>query len=329
MLVCQFPAWTLKLITKTHTSLKKLIMALFKINEDQSIDQIKEKPFKLEKEIQKIVETNLFKAFNLMLVKSEFALNNFRIDSLAYDQQSKSFVIVEYKNDKSFSVVDQGYAYLSLMLNNKADFILEYNENSKDNLKKSDVDWSQSRVIFIAPYFTPYQRESINFKDLPIELWEVKRYDNNTLSLEKIKTTGSTESIKTISKQNSNIENVSKEIKAYKEEDHVKYGSEEIRELYFRFKEAITNLGEMEIKPLQDYIGFKANTNFVDIEIYKKSLKLHINLKKGELDDPKGIARDMIKKGHAGNGDYEIKVQDDENLEYIIDLISQSYHKHS
>jgi hypothetical protein len=75
----------------------------------------------------------------------------------------------------NFSVIDQGYAYLSLMLNNKADFILEYNENCKDTLKRDDLDWSQSRVIFISPVFNNYQKESINFKDLPFELWEVKR----------------------------------------------------------------------------------------------------------------------------------------------------------
>ena len=67
----------------------------------------------------------------LDFISSEFSLNNFRIDTLALDKESKSFVIIEFKRDKNFSVVDQGYAYLSLMLNNKADFILEYNENKK------------------------------------------------------------------------------------------------------------------------------------------------------------------------------------------------------
>ena len=69
-------------------------------------------------------------------------MQNFRIDTLAFDTETKSFVRIEYKRDRSFSVVDQGFAYLSLMLNNKADFILEYNERMKDNLKREDVDWS-------------------------------------------------------------------------------------------------------------------------------------------------------------------------------------------
>ena len=155
---------------------------LFKISQDNKLSQIKEQPFKLEKEIQNLSEVSLKVIFGLEFVKSEFKLNNFRIDTLAFDVENKSFVVIEYKRDKNFSVIDQGYAYLSLMLNNKADFILEYNENSKKHLKKTDVDWTQSKVIFVSPSFTTYQREAINFKDLPIELWEIARYENNNIS---------------------------------------------------------------------------------------------------------------------------------------------------
>src|SRR5690554_3551108 len=133
-------------------------MALFKIEPDGQLESIKEYPFKLEKEIQFLTEINLKSVFRLEFVKSEFTLNNFRIDTLAFDKDSGSFVIIEYKRDKNFSVIDQGYAYLSLMLNNKADFILEYNESSKEALKRNDVDWSQSRVVFISPTFTNYQK---------------------------------------------------------------------------------------------------------------------------------------------------------------------------
>jgi len=52
-------------------------------------------------------------------------------------------------------VVDQGVAYLNLMHNNKADFILEHIQAFlSQSVKKQDVDWSQSRIIFIAPEFT-------------------------------------------------------------------------------------------------------------------------------------------------------------------------------
>lgn len=131
-------------------------MKLFNLGQKEKLESIKESPFKLEKEIQIISESNLEIIFGLDFVKSEFSLNGFRIDSLTFNKETQSFVIIEYKRDKNFSVIDQGYAYLSLMLNNKADFILEYNENCKDNLKKADVDWSQSKVVFVSPSFTPY-----------------------------------------------------------------------------------------------------------------------------------------------------------------------------
>lgn len=114
-------------------------MALYKIGEN--LESIKEVTFKLEREIQKLTEENMNTVLKLDFVKSEFSLNQFRI---------------EYKRDKNFSVIDQGYAYLSLMLNNKADFILEYNEIKKKTLKRNNVDWSQSKVIFISPSFTTY-----------------------------------------------------------------------------------------------------------------------------------------------------------------------------
>ena len=41
------------------------------------------------------------------------------------------------------------------------------------SLKREQVDWSQSRIIFIAPEFTKYQQHAIGFKDVGIQLWEV------------------------------------------------------------------------------------------------------------------------------------------------------------
>ncbi|OFY43674.1 MAG: hypothetical protein A2X18_09525 [Bacteroidetes bacterium GWF2_40_14] len=302
-------------------------MALFNIDNNDSLEQIREFPFKLEKEIQGLTEKNLKAVFGLEFVHSEFGLNNFRIDTLAFDRDASSFVIIEYKRDKNFSVIDQGYAYLSLMLNNKADFILEYNEYCSNTLKRDDVDWSQSRVIFISPAFTTYQKEAINFRDLPIELWEIKRYNNNTLSYNQIQTSGAQESIKTISRQNETIEKVTREIKVFTEQEHLDKATEETKELYEKFKNAILNLDNLEIKPKKLYIAFVSGTNVVDINVQRTGVKMWINLQKGQLDDPKRLARDVSSVGHWGNGDYEIQIRNDEDLEYILSLIKQSLKK--
>lgn len=300
-------------------------MALFKIK--QQLDYIKEKPFKLEKEIQDLSEQNLNTVFGLDFVKSEFALNNFRIDTLAFDKEANAFVIIEYKRDKNFSVIDQGYAYLSLMLNNKADFILEFNENLDKTLKRNDVDWSQSRVLFVSPAFTNYQREAINFKDLPIELWEVKRFENETVSFDQIQKTGAEESIKTISKTDNAIDNVAKEIKVYSEQEHLENVTEEIKELYEKLKSAILNFDNIEVKPKKKYIAFVSGRNVIDIHPQRKALKMWLNMNIGELDDPKNLMRDVSTTGHWGNGDYELQINSDDDLEYILSLVKQSIKK--
>jgi len=191
-------------------------MPLFSIkgNNLEEIDKIK---FKLEKDIQTITSKNLNKIFNLEFVINEFQLNNLRIDTLAFNKETKSFVVIEYKKDRNISVIDQGYAYLSLLLNNKADFILEYNEQKEDFLRKNDVDWSQSRVIFISPQFTKYQRQAIDFKDLPIELWEISKYNNNTILFNQLKSPETSESITTVSKESDVVQKVSREVKVYEE----------------------------------------------------------------------------------------------------------------
>jgi RecB family endonuclease NucS len=140
-------------------------------NNKGTISQVKEKPFKLERDIQNLFEENLNTIMGLKLVKSEFSIKNKRIDTLAFDFQNRAFIIIEYKREKNISVVDQGFTYLSLMLENKADFIVEYNESLKKQLKRDDVDWSQTRVVFVSPSFTENQKLATNFKDIAIELW--------------------------------------------------------------------------------------------------------------------------------------------------------------
>lgn len=300
-------------------------MILYKSIGDK-LERIKEKPFKLERDIQKLFEQNLPLIMGLEVVKSEFTIKNKRIDTLAYDPQSKAFIIIEYKRDRNASVIDQGFMYLSLMLQNKADFILEYNEGVGKTLVRDGVDWSQTRVVFVSTDFTENQKEATNFKDLAIELWEFKRFENGTVAISPIRKTKSAESIKPITQTNNELKEVINEIKVYTEDDLLKGKSEEVVQLYSKFKSAIQNIVDgVEVKPQKFYIAFKiGNNNICDFEIQKNGLKLTINVKRGNLDDPKNITRDISSIGHLGNGDYELKIPDDKNIEYIMSLVKQA-----
>ena len=287
------------------------------------LSQLKQQKFKLEKDIQRLFEENLTLLSGYIFIRSEFSIKNSRIDTLAFDPETQAFVIIEYKRQQNSSVVDQGISYLNLMLEYKADFIVEYNEKQKAPLKRNDVDWSQSKVIFVSPTFNDFQIQATNFKDLPIELWEVNRFDNDIITLNIIKK--SAPNIKAVSIEKNEEFSTLKEIKVYQESDHLSDKSDFIQELYEDFKQGILNLDpNIEINTRKLYIAFKKDRNIADIRIQQKNLKIWINLPYGELDDPKNLAKNVSNTGHWGNGDYEITIESTQYLEYIMSLIKQA-----
>lgn len=305
-------------------------MAIFKIEKEKLIP-VEEVKIELEKDLQAISEKSLYDIFGLKFVSSEFAHQNFRIDTLSFDEETRSFVIIEYKRDRSFSVVDQGFSYLALLLNNKADFILEYNEKMKHNLKRDDVDWSQSRVLFLANSFTNYQQNAINFKDLPIELWEVKKYNNNTILYNQLKSSNSSESINKISK-NKTIESVSREVKKKTVDDHFKEDWKESRSLFEVAREKILNLDErIEENPNpQPYIGYKiGNSNLVAIHPYKSKIVLCLSkTHPKDLKDPEGKAKLRLNSMKHYNQDLtDINITSEKDIDYAMFLIKQTYDK--
>lgn len=300
-------------------------MNLFKL-EQNGLSSLKEQGFKLEKDLQKLFEQNLTLLTGLEFVKSEFSIQNQRLDTLAFDTESQSFVVIEYKRSTNNSVLDQGVSYLNTLLKYKADFILEYQEQTGKLLAKNQVDWSQSKVAFVSPNFTPFQKQAVDFKDLNIELWEVKRFSNNILVVNGIQKSKNAPSIKTSIEQSTKEElSTLNEIVTYTEEKHLADKTEEILEYYQDFKQAIFQLiPDCELSATKLYIAFKKdNHNIVDIEIQKKQLKLFINAKIGQIDDPKNLLRDVSTIGHYGNGDYQVNVKDTTDLEYIMSCIKQ------
>jgi len=292
---------------------------------------IKEMKFALEKDLQKLTEVNVETIFGLKFISSEFSLQNFRIDTLAFDEENKSFVVIEYKRDRSFSVIDQGYSYLALMLNNKADFILEYNERTKGNLKRDDVDWSQSRVIFVSNSFTTYQQNAINFKDLPIELWEASRYDNGSILYNQLKSPDSNESIKTVSKSKT-IESVSREVKIHSVEEHFRSGWEKARELFDELRGRLLELDSRIVeKPTKSYIGYQIEgKNMTAIHPRKSSLSIELTrTQPKDVKDPEGKVKYVknCMKYYNQHISY-FPVESIEDVDYAMSLIRQVHKKH-
>lgn len=297
-------------------------MSFFKI-QNSNLEPIKKVNFKYEKDLQKLTEKNLEKIFNLQFVETEFAVDNLRIDTLAYNKETKSFVIIEYKRDKKYSVIDQGFSYLSILLNNKADFVLKYNENLNANLKKADVDWSQTLVIFIAPSFTTYQLKSIEFNNLTFELWEVSKFNNGTISFDKVNVSKNKESINTLNPKNTKVTKV---IKKYKESRHLRNKSKKVKEIYNKIKEDIFEYTDVEIVILKHYLAIKINKkNICEIVLYKNHIIVWIDLEFDNIKDSLNKVKDFSNVGHLGTGNCKIQINEIDEVPYFMELFKQSY----
>jgi predicted transport protein len=69
-------------------------------------------------------------------------------------------------------------------------------------------------------------------------------------------------------------------------------------------------------------VAYKAETNFVDVVPQAKRLRLSLNLDFPEINDPRGICKDVTGLGRRGNGDVEVGLSSLDDLPYIIGLVS-------
>ena len=238
--------------------------------------------------MQKLVEQNLQEMFGLQFVASEFSPHNkLRIDTLAYDPEQKSFVIIEFKRGSSWSVVDQGFAYLSLLLNSKADFVLKFQKCCGKNCDIDDIDWEASRVMFVASSFNVYQTEALGFRDMPFELWEVRRYEKNILAANQLQSSARAKLAE--ANLSTEVQKVRREVKQYSVEDHFKEGWDGVRDLYDALIPQLLNLdSRLVVRPVKNYISLNIDgSNIFLPHIHKSKILIQFTrTRPQDLKDP-------------------------------------------
>lgn len=73
------------------------------------------------------------------------------------------------------------------------------------------------------------------------------------------------------------------------------------------------------------YVAYKLDTNFVDIVFQKQRLRISINMKFSEINDPNGICKDITGLGRWGNGDVELFMEHQDELDRIMEIVKQSF----
>ena len=117
-------------------------------------------------------------------------------------------------------------------------------------------------------------------------------------------------------------------LKSYTIADHAFLQNGITRELFEAFRKEILSLDDnVREEFLKHYIAYKAETNFVDVSPRSKQLILNLNIELNELDDPRGLCRDISQIGHFGTGFVEAKFRSLDQLPYMVGLARQALEK--
>lgn len=293
------------------------------------------KYFDLEKTIQTMVENNLNEFFTgLEFVKTEHQIDDLRPDTIAFDTDRQSFVIIEYKNVLNKSLIDQGFAYYQLLQEKRELFVLLYGKIKGKFLQVEDFNWDETRIIFISPHFTKYQEKAGTFPGLPIELYEIRQYEDGIITLNNIEGKSKETSV-----QGEKKAKVKPRISLaeYSEEDylagkyHNQYPTQETKNLYFKLKNTILdNFEELEYKQKKIYAGFysKGDGSCVcTLEVLKNKIILTYSTSKKDLLPSSDFVKDVSAKGHHGVGQFQSEIEKEEDIGKSLPFIQRVYNE--
>ena len=101
-----------------------------------------------------------------------------------------------------------------------------------------------------------------------------------------------------------------------------------LREVFEAFRKEVLALDACVTEEFMKlYVAYKAETNFVDIVPQAKRLRLMLNMSFPEINDPKGLCKDVTGLGRWGNGDVEVGLNSLAELPYVMGLVRQSYER--
>lgn len=100
------------------------------------------------------------------------------------------------------------------------------------------------------------------------------------------------------------------------------------RELFEAFRKEVLALDPVVTEEfLKLYVAYKAETNFVDVVPQAKRLRLSLNMPFPEINDPRGLCKDISGVGRWGNGDVEVGLSSLDELPYVMGLVRQSFER--
>lgn len=297
-------------------------LKLFRIEND-AVKELDAETSVVEKSLQHLFEKHLEGLLAVRFLASEYTTGKThggRIDTLGLDENG-SPVIIEYKRRSDENVMNQGLFYLDWLMDHKAEFeLLVMKKLGKEAAEQ--IDWTTPRLLCIAGDFTKYDEHAVQQIDRNIELLRYRTYQSDTLiavellngvgAATKIKETTSNTSTKYYSTFGELLEKADVSLTAL---------YESVRELCLSMGE---DVAETERK---QYVAFRRLKNFASVEVRPKAncVLLYLKLDPSDYDLENGFTRDVSGIGHFGTGDFEVRIQSQDDVERAIPFVEASY----
>lgn len=306
-------------------------MPLFNIA-DEMLTPIVQSELDSEKRLQRLIEKSLGAAFNCRFVSSEFstgATHAGRIDTLALSEESNP-VILEYKKVESSDLINQSLFYLSWLADHRGDFEIAVRDKFGSGI---EIDWSDIRVICLAPNYKRYDLHAVQVMGANIELWRYRLFANSTLYLEEVYRKA-VHSAPTTDERVKDPVMVAAGKKAaatratatYTFDERIAGKPPHIIDIAQQVREYITSLDPgIEEAPKKFYVAYKTTQNIVCMEIQKQQVLLYLKLDPSKLSPMPTNARDVTNIGHFGTGDLELTIKSEADLPVARGLIGSAY----
>ena len=258
-------------------------ITLFKIK--PNVSELKGETVLIEREIQTIIEKNMYEFFGVQFLASEYAFDGGRMDSLGIDE-NYSPVIFEYKRETNENVINQGLLYLNWLLGHKDSFyLLVLKKLGKEAADK--IDWSIPRVLCIAGDFNKYDEEAIKQINRKVTLFRYRKYGEDLILFEQL----NTNTVSRIEYQKDSLKKNSDVTFA----EHLEKAPLRIKELFNEIKDFTLSLDDVNFEELSLYCAFKKIKNFCTIVIKDSKIKIYLKLNPDDYKDVSENIRDVSK----------------------------------
>lgn len=123
------------------------------------------------------------------------------------------------------------------------------------------------------------------------------------------------------------VDNVEVSAKAtYTEEEHVQRALPQIQQIYQDLKQKVMTLGNISFDPKKEYMVMNNKGNrFASVVFRKKKVALFLIMPFGALNDPKDLFSKIGTVQDKVGWNYLLEMRDESDLDYVFEMLKQSY----